>query len=400
MNRLDDLIERTLKDDRRALPSSPGAVDDALHRAGRIHRRRIVVTSLASVVAVVAAVAIAVPLLADNGTTEQRGPQVTQPPGNPTPIETANPAPKLSSPLFTVTSSTTTDLNVTSTVMALHSLYVVGDESPASGSVTVERLDPVTLDVLARKDFGGTSGRLALSQSKVWLITQPSPANDSVATPPLYGLDQNSLDVVTTVPLDSVATAVAAGPADVWVATQTKLVGVDDSGKLKDFDPVSLPGPITDMSAFPAGDLYTLGEGPRSAQQITERDLFTATAVLGTYDGTGPGGGHLSAAPDGVWASLPTGTAGQVLFLTQNGLHPSGEQSASNQIDASLAGGLLWITDTDKLTCADPSSGASRDSDIFASGHTPTVLTGDATTTYLAHGVGIYAVTAKPACAG
>jgi len=242
MNRLEDLIERTLGDDRRALSSSPYVVEAALTRAARIRRRRAVVSSVAAVMVIVAGVAVAVPLLRDSGTSTKPGPIVSQAPG---PDETHNGAPALTSPLFTVTASRTTDLQITSTVADDNSLYVAGNRVTlnGSGAIVVQRLDRATLDVLATQDFGGKDGHLALSNGHVWLGVGLDPAQDRVAAPPVYVMDPNTLDVVDSVSVDSSTTAIAAAADGVWVGTQDSLVhlgaNADRTGT------VPIPGPDT-----------------------------------------------------------------------------------------------------------------------------------------------------------
>jgi len=398
MNRLEDLIERTLGDDRRALHASPSVVEEALSRAGRIRRRRAVVSSVAAVMVIAAGVAIAVPLVRDSGTPTRSGPITTQPPA---PERTHNSAPALTSPLFTVDASRTTDLHITSTVIDGASVYVVGNRTTVdgSGAIVVQRLDTSTLNVLATQDFGGQGGHLAMSGGHLWLAVGLDPSQDRVAAPPVYVIDPDSLDVVGSVPMDSSTTGIAAASDGVWVATQHKLVRLDANGGTA--SSITLDAALTDVTSDVAhGVLYTLGQSSTSAQSVTERDLTTG-AVLATYDGTGPGDGALSATDHGVWLSAPTGTMGQVLLLTRQRLLESealGGQEWSNQVAGTVAGGVLWARDVGSLSCANSSGGAVNASDNFAT--SPVVLGGDASATYLQHGTGFYAVTPSAVCAG
>ena len=209
-------------------------------------------------------------------------------------------------------------------------------------------------------------------------------------------------------PPGSVVAATVDGP--LWVATGVNVWALNPTTGAVETS-FTTAGAVASMSTDPAGSLlYVSSRLPTDdgAQVIGEysaqngRLLHTRTDIGVLYPGT------LAATVGGVWVSVRTGMQGGAAELSSDGLNhvappinqvfPIFDQTMG--VWSGVSEGVLWLSSTSNLTCADPNRGAIRasetqsdaiapESPVVASGH---VLYGQA-----AAG-GVVAITPPAAC--
>jgi hypothetical protein len=187
----------------------------------------------------------------------------------------------------------------------------------------------------------------------------------------LWRLDPNTLATEGHVEMPASPSAVVATPSGLWVGAGDRLIRLDGAGHL--VDELSVAGPITHMALDPSGSrLYVATDTQLDKTDFVvfeERSASTG-ALLASAKSVGfwDLGGPTSLAPvdAGVWVSQPTGMMGALeLFRADDlasagtgpGAQGSGVRTGTNEIDGSAAAGLLWISDYQRLVCADPSTG-------------------------------------------
>jgi len=173
----------------------------------------------------------------------------------------------------------------------------------------------------------------------------------------------------------------------------------------------SLPGTATSLSIDPSGHRLYVGVEvtPTSSgqDQAVELDALTGARLASAETGgIGLGGPHVAAAADGVWVSYATGMMGAVehrsatslAALPIAGLNPNDNVlRGTNGIGAFVGGGTLWLIDgmAERVTCADPASGALRAS---AQETFPSAFVVDSSGAYLGDGGGVATLQPDPSC--
>jgi hypothetical protein len=184
-------------------------------------------------------------------------------------------------------------------------------------------------------------------------------------------LDPNTLATAGHVEMPASPSAVVATPGGLWVGAGDHLIRLDGAGHLVSDLPVA--GTITHMALDPSGSrLYVATDsrlGKTDFVVFEERSASTG-ALLGSAKSVGfwDLGGPSSLAPtdEGVWVSQPTGMMGALELFRAHDLTPAGNglgadgpgvRTGTNAINGSTAAGLLWVSDFQRLVCADPSTG-------------------------------------------
>ncbi|MGE5227844.1 MAG: YCF48-related protein [Planctomycetaceae bacterium] len=232
----------------------------------------------------------------------------------------------------------------------------------SDGSRTrVERIDPTTGRTAATVTVphGSTCGcgdvSLASTGTRVWLLIGMRRAF-------LVGLQPATLHVKRTEPIAYAARGLAATASGLWVGRGDHVV-LRDAATAAPMRSIAFPGPVTRVAASQDGaDLYVTLGGPirHFSDPLLEVDTATGAVVARTYAGVSDLDGVSVLAPvrDGVWVGAPSGMMGSLALLRAGTLaQVAGPIGGSNAIAATFAGGRLWITDAQRLTCNAPETG-------------------------------------------
>lgn len=193
-----------------------------------------------------------------------------------------------------------------------------------------------------------------------------------------------------------------AGAAQLWLAYGTGLYRLNpDTGDT--LASQSLAGTATGLSIDPSGQRLYAGVGPSQTQPATVVELDASTGARlasANTGGAGLGGPRLAATADGVFISYATGTMGLIEHRSAGNLAVLGNMiRTSNTVRPVVDAGALWIVDgmAQRLTCADPVSGATRASTVETQ---PSTFAADAGGAYLGDNTGVAALQPPASCRG
>ncbi|HVC71193.1 MAG TPA: hypothetical protein VNC61_13135 [Acidimicrobiales bacterium] len=169
-----------------------------------------------------------------------------------------------------------------------------------------------------------------------------------------------------------VLTATVGGP--LWVAAGEDIWALNPStGVIEtEFD---AGNQIGSMSTAPDGTLlYTIGlTSDDGGSIVTEYDARTGRQLNRSDQQAAVGAGTVAATNGGVWVSYRTGMAGPALELSSKDLskiappnNPNGPFDTFDQImgvGSGVSEGVLWLTSSNEITCANPSTSVVRASE-------------------------------------
>lgn len=253
---------------------------------------------------------------------------------------------------------------------------------------TIERVDAHTLAVTYGRSFPGADD-VAVAGGSVWVVTETAPSGSPGQVGTLFRLDPSSLAVTASYSLpalvssfpqvNAVLAAVPGGP--LWVGVGQRLYRVDPAtgqvGVGLATGGVELDGLSVDPDAH---ILYSAGQeqGGGSNLVVAERDAMTGRLGVSTSGFPAVAGGMVSAVPGGVgaWVSFRTGMKGSAELVRSSNLAVAPPSAATGGaatpssmmggVWATVSGGALWLSSSDQLACADPTTGAIRDKESLA----------------------------------
>jgi photosystem II stability/assembly factor-like uncharacterized protein len=243
-------------------------------------------------------------------------------------------------------------------------LYAAYLPRPNGNRQVIARFDPATSAIEESPSIpGGQEGvdRLAEAGGSFWASTGSATAGPGRI---LYRLDARTLDVRERLRMPGPTGPLAAVPAGLWAAAGRRVMLIDpETGETT--RSVAFAGRVQLMVADPSGRrLYVSTTAPvrDDATPIIELDASTGEILARAWrccaDLNGPSG--LSATPNGVWVTAPTGMMASVTLLREGDLHRAAlfAPGGSNGLTANVARGLLWVVDLlGGYYCADAESG-------------------------------------------
>jgi outer membrane protein assembly factor BamB len=187
-----------------------------------------------------------------------------------------------------------------------------------------------------------------------------------------------------------------------WLGYGTNLFRLNpDTGDTLSSQKVA--GTVTSLSLDPSGQHLYVGLGPSQTQPATVLEIDASTGsrlASANTGGAGLGGPRVAASADGVWVSYATGTMGLIEHRSAGNLALLGNTiRTSNTVRAVVDAGALWIVDgmAQRLTCADPVSGATRASTAEIQ---PSTISADSGGAYLGDNTGVAALQPPAPCRG
>jgi photosystem II stability/assembly factor-like uncharacterized protein len=243
-------------------------------------------------------------------------------------------------------------------------LYAAYLPHPNGGRQVIVRFDPAIGAIERSPPIpGGQGGVDRLAEASGSLLASTGSATGRPGRI-LFRLDAHTLDVRERLAMPDLTGPLAAVPAGLWVAAGRRVVLLDpETGETT--RSVAFRGRVQLMVADPSGRrLYVSTTAPvrDDATPIFELDASTGQILARGWqccaDLNGPSG--LSATPDGVWVTAPTGMMASLTFLREGDLHRAAlfAPGGSNGLTAYVARGLLWVVDLlGGYYCADAASG-------------------------------------------
>lgn len=241
------------------------------------------------------------------------------------------------------------------------SIYALYGDRGGSGPrllPVVIRFDPRTGSVSKSRHIPGARG-FALVGGSLWVAARREG---------LVRLDPRTLVVTGRRSLGSPATAVAASIGGLWVGGGSTLFLVSPAEAITERT-IRIPGVVSHLATSPSGSaLYveTHHVHDMTPLRLEERNASNGELLASIRSPAGIAANALAGVPGGVWISFATGLLGSAVRLSSSnlrqtaglGLRPPG----TNSTDVSVAGGILWVSDEmiGRLSCADPTTGASR----------------------------------------
>lgn len=246
------------------------------------------------------------------------------------------------------------------------SVFAAHPTHPNSGPLVVIHfipgVGPVARSHLLR---GGRTtygqGRIAEAGNAVWVLGRQGEGGVGL----IRRLDLRSLRSVGGVRVPGRPEAIVATSAGVWVAAGDALFRLDTWSGARILS-TQLPGTITHLAASPDGNLlYAATSGPILAHDsvpVLELSAWSGEilhrASLCCADLNGVS--SFAATPRGVFATFPTGMMAGVEFFSAGDLagrpSPRGE-GGSNGLQVAVGGGIVWLLDSQRVTCFGPGTG-------------------------------------------
>lgn len=274
----------------------------------------------------------------------------------------------------------------------------------------VARIDRVTSTVTTGSTQPNSSG-IARTDAGVWIAAGPGTAPAAANSQWLTLVNPTTLQVIQQVHLPgqpgsdlNVGPELAGDPSLLWLAYGSGIYRLDPNNGATLLSK-SIPGTAVSVSLDASGQRLYVGvevpPGPTGQDRVLEFDASTgATIASAETGGGGLGGPHVAAAADGVWVAYATGTQGSVEHRNAASLAAIGSSiRTSNTIHAAVGAGALWLIDgmAQRVTCADPASGATRASSPETE---PAAFAVDTNGAYLGDSAGIAAMQPPAACRG
>lgn len=202
-------------------------------------------------------------------------------------------------------------------------------------------------------------GRIAEAGNAVWVLGRQGQGGVGL----IRRLDFRSLRSVGGVRVPGRPGAIVATSAGVWVAAGDTLFRLDMWSGARILS-TQLPGTITHLAASPDGNLL-YASGPILAHDsvpILELSAWSGEilhrASLCCADLNGVS--SFAATPGGVFATFPTGMMAGVEFFSPGDLagRPSPRGAGgSNGLQVAVGGGIVWLLDSQRVTCFGPRTG-------------------------------------------
>jgi len=278
-------------------------------------------------------------------------------------------------PRRTITGTGTVQ-DIAPTSQALYWLVVTTPASAAFMTVTPVRDDLGSLQMTGGSPLTGVVGSPALTVTGGWvwvvigqgpeaLLEQLDPGTLAIHAERRLPVD----DTLHAAPPAPVLTATVGGP--LWVAAGAEVWALNPA--TGDIETEFMAGDlISSLSTDPAGQLlYTGGVSPgRYGMTVTQYDARSGRELDHSDQQFAVGDGTVAATNGGVWVSYRSGMAGSAQELSSSDLHkiapptdPTGPFDTFDQImgvGSGVSEGVLWLTSTNSLTCADPRTGRVR----------------------------------------
>jgi hypothetical protein len=293
---------------------------------------------------------------------------------------------------------------------AVYVLYQLPSDVSKSGSgpssnVIAARLDRNSGAITTRGPFSGATS-IARSGDSLWIAAGRFDEIPSSGT--LYQVDPASLSIRQKTPLPPISgsqpltATLAASTTALWLGYGSHLYKIEPSNgttvATRDID-----GSVVSLSVDPAGRTLYVGTNSTSGgapATVSEWMVGNGDRVASTRSGgSGLGGVHVAATTDGVWIAYATGMQGVAKHLRAADLAetPVPGVPHTNSVRVYVVDKVLWYSDSmaRTLTCADPTTGASRAPSISTKGST---IIGDSKGTYLGGLEGVDVLRVDPQC--
>ena len=243
-------------------------------------------------------------------------------------------------------------------------MALTGAASPVLG------LDPGSGRQLAAS-LPVAAGQLASAGDSLWLASQTGYSPPGPVTVTAYQLDPSTLVIrqfeVLPAPKGSLAQAPIAGSSDgrVWVGDGGMLGRLDGTAAGGLVTSVTAGGPVFSLTLDGQGRLYDSLRPVSGPAVVEQRDATTGRLQATRPIPQATSGIDLGASSTGVWASYRSGTGASSVLLAANSLAPQALPDASlfsgpGDTTATVSGGVLWVSGSQHLICADPGTGAIR----------------------------------------
>jgi len=267
---------------------------------------------------------------------------------------------------------------VAPTNRALYWLVVTSPASATPVTFTPVRYDLASTHVTTGTSAAGVAGSSALTVTGgwVWVVTGKGAQALVEQLDPITLIIRSERDLpvkdsLHPFPSIPVLTATVGGP--LWVADGEDVWALNPStgATETEFDAAN---EITSMSTAPDGTaLYTTGVTSGGGGFIVTEYNADTGEQLDRSDQQAVAAGTVGPTDGGVWVSYRTGMAGPALELSSNDLskiappnNKSGPFGTFDQImgvGSGVSEGVLWLTSSGEVTCADPGTSVVRASE-------------------------------------
>jgi hypothetical protein len=254
-------------------------------------------------------------------------------------------------------------------------VYVAWQLSPPGAAVTsseLTRIDAATGQIEARREVNSDIDQVMAAAGSLWVAAQSARNRTLLRLDPATLTDTGRWNVAGTARQTwGFHLAVAGG--GLWVSAADLLIRLS-LPTARETTSIAFPGAYSsDLSANAAGTVLIFSEADSSGRgSVQRRDPLTG-ALLASYPIQGVAAPAVAGPIDSsVWVSEATGMLGYVQRLGSTTLAPDGSRcwegrststcvEGTNGISASLANGLLWVTQiaggNARNYCAEPSDG-------------------------------------------
>ncbi len=254
-------------------------------------------------------------------------------------------------------------------------VYVAWQLSPPGTAVTsseLVRIDAATGQIEARREVNSDIDEAMAAAGSLWVAAQSARNRTLLRLDPVTLTDTGRWNLASTARQTwGFHLAVAGG--GLWVSAANLLIRLS-LPTARETTSIAFPGAYSsDVSANAAGTLLIFSEADSGGRGSVQRRNPLTGALLASYPMQGVAAPAVAGPIDSsVWVSEATGMLGYVQRLGSTTLAPDGGRcregrstntcvEGTNGISASLANGLLWVTQIAggkaRNYCADPRDG-------------------------------------------